>query len=202
MIENRHDTGLSSGAEDMVPTVSAVGVPVPWVVAIVKRNSEKVCRDSLLKEGFEAYVATQTIIRRYAKSRPKAVEYVRIPAKVFIRMHALEKSSERTVFFKKFPFVSSFMTDRAKTGYAWAEIPDYQMTRMRQILGDPENEVTIGFPDESFTIGGKVKGIGPLLHGLEGFLASKGDDTYFCVEIPGIDWAKIRISKEFLEPVK
>ena len=202
MIENRHDTGLSGGAEDMAPTVNTGGVSTPWVVAIVKRNSEKVCRDSLLKEGLEAYVATQTIVRRYAKSRPKSVEYVRIPAKVFIRMHAIELPEDRTAFFSAHPYISSFMPDLSKGTRYWAEIPDYQMARMRQILGDPENEVTIGFPDESFTIGGKVKGIGPLLHGLEGFLASKGDDTYFCVEIPGIDWAKIRISKDYLEPVK
>lgn len=191
--------------EEMMPTVSAVGVPTgeptTWLVAIVKRNSEKTSRDLLRQEGLDAYVATQTIMRRYAKRRPKPVEYVRIPAKVFIRMLPPATPRARSEFFKNHPYVSSFMPDRAKARSQWAQIPDDQMSQMRYILGDTEHEVNFGFPDESYAIGGKVRAIGGLLHGLEGLIASREGSNYLCIEIEGLDWARISIPKERLEPL-
>ena len=173
-----------------------------WVVAIVKRNSEKIIRDQLREEGYDAYVATQTLMRRYEKRRPKAVEYVRLPAKVFLRMAPLKSAKARSEFFKNHPSVTSFMTDRAKDNRGWAEIPDSQMRQMRAILGDTDNEVLFGMPDESYAIGGRVKAIGGVLHGLEGFVASRGGKNYLCIEITGLDWARISISKDRLEPLK
>jgi hypothetical protein len=204
MQESGHDMGQRSRAEETTPTVSAGGVSTDkgtWFVAIVKRNSEKASRDFLRKEGIDAYVATQTMMRRYAKRRPKPVEYVRIPAKVFIRMHPLKNGNERTTFFRGHPFILNFMTDRARDNRDWAEIADEEMHRMREILGDTENEVTFGYPDESYAIGGKVKAIGSVLNGLEGFIASREGKDYFCIEIKGLDWARISISKERLEPI-
>jgi hypothetical protein len=220
MDEEAQNLGTKGVAEERVPTVSAEGVPVGesvqsqavvagpapmpspfWYVAVVKRNSEKTSRDALIKEGFEAYVATQTMMRRYAKQRPKAVEYVRIPAKVFLRMPPLKNEKARSNFFLSHPYISSFMPDFARGNRAWAEIPDSQMSKMRSILGDTENEVLIKYPDSSFTIGREVKAVGGILHGLEGFIASQEGKDYFCVEIKGLDWAMIRISKQHLEPI-
>ena len=220
MDEEAQDLGTKGVAGERVPTVSAGGVPVGesvqsqaeiagpahmpssfWYVAVVKRNSEKTSRDALLKEGLEAYVATQTMMRHYARRRPKAVEYVRIPAKVFLRMPPLKNEKARTKFFLSHPYITSFMPDFARSNRAWAEIPDSQMSMMRSILGDTENEVLVKYPDSSYAIGRKVKAVGGILHGLEGFIASQEGKDYFCVEIKGLDWAMIRISKQRLEPI-
>ena len=176
--------------------------PSTWFVAIVKRNTEKNCRKELEKQGLKAYVATQTIMQRYSKRRPKPVEYVRIPAKVFINMHPLCNAQARTEFFRAHPYIFSFMPDRATDNRTWAEIPDTQMQQMRAILGDRDREVLMGFPDKSYTIGGTVEAVfGPLL-GHKGIIASREGKNYFCIEIPQLEWAKIRVSKDDIIPVK
>lgn len=190
-----------------MPTVSAVGVPVgKWYVAIVKRNSEKTSRDSLREEGYEAYVATQTMLRRYAKRRPQPVEYVRIPAKVFLRLPSFPVGKALSSFFVNHPYISSFMVDRARKRTddyrpAYAEISDKEIQEVREILGDTEHEVLFGYPDESYTIGESVKAIHGPLRGHEGTLAHKSGKTYFCVEIKGLDWARVQISTADIAPL-
>ena len=214
-----HAEGLSHKAEEPTPTVSAGGVdtaetpqddttqqeastsPGTWLVAIVKRNTEKNCRKELEKQGLKAYVATQTIMRRYPKRRPKPVEYVRIPAKVFICMPSLHGTKARTEFFRTHPYIFSFMPDRATNDRTWAEIPDSQMQQMRAILSDPDREVLMGFPDESYTIGGTVEAVFGPLRGHKGIIASREGKNYFCIEIPQLEWAKICISKDDIVPI-
>ena len=192
-------------AEEATPTVSAVGVPAgEWYVAIVKRNSEKTSRDQLKDEGYEAYVATQTMMRRYAKRRPKPVEYVRIPAKVFIRMETFPEGAALSAFLASHPYISSFMTDRARKRTdsgrpAYAAIPDCEIRQVRAILDDTEREVLFGIPDESFTIGGTVRAVHGPLRGHEGTLACKNGKSWFCVEIKGLDWARVQISAADIE---
>jgi len=192
-------------AEGATPTVSAVGVPAgEWYVAIVKRNSEKTSRDQLKDEGYQAYVATQTMLRRYAKRKPQPVEYVRIPAKVFLRMEALPKGAALSAFFASHPYISSFMTDRARkrNDYGrpvYAAIPDSQVQQLRAILEDTEREVLFGIPDDSFTIGETVRAVYGPLRGYEGTLAYKSGKSYFCLEIKGLDWARVQISKADIE---
>ena len=192
-------------AEEATPTVSAVGVPAgEWYVAIVKRNSEKTSRDQLKDEGYQAYVATQTMLRRYAKRKPQPVEYVRIPAKVFLRMEALPEGTALSAFFASHPYISSFMTDRARkrNDYgrpAYAAIPDSQVQQLRAILEDTEREVLFGIPDDSFTIGETVRAVYGPLRGYEATLAYKSGKSYFCLEIKGLDWARVQISKADIE---
>ena len=164
MEETLH-TGVVLKAEEVTPTISAVGVPGgKWYVAIVKRNSEKTSRDKLKDEGYEAYVATQTMLRRYTKRRPKQVEYVRIPAKVFVRMSSFPTGAALSAFFAAHPYISSFMPDcarkRTDSGRpAYAEIPDSQIQQVRAILEDTEREVLFGVPDDSFIIGQTVRAV-------------------------------------------
>ena len=192
--------GTPCRAEEATPTVSAVGMPGgKWYVAIVKRNSEKTSRDKLKEEGYEAYVATQTMLRHYAKRRPKPVEYVRIPAKVFVCMDAFPEGDALSAFFKSHPYISSFMTDRARKRTdsgrpAYAEIPDSQIKQLRDILDETEREVLFGIPDDSFTIGQTVRAVYGPLRGHEGTLAYKSGKSYFCLEIKGLDWARVQIS--------
>ena len=218
-LKSNHDEGQLRRTEEPQPTVSAGGVdiaenpltatsqeastsPGTWLVAIVKRNTEKNCRKELEKQGLKAYVATQTIMHRYPKRRPKPVEYVRIPAKVFICMSSLHSTKARTEFFRSHPYISSFMPDRATDNRTWAEIPDSQMQQMRAILGDPDREVLMGFPDDSYTIGGTVEAVFGPLRGHKGIIASREGKNYFCIEIPQLEWAKIRVSKDDIIPVK
>ena len=193
-------TGALLRAEEATPTVSAVGVPGgKWYVAIVKRNSEKTSRDKLKDEGYRAYVATQTMLRRYAKRKPQEVEYVRIPAKVFVYMDTFPEGNALSVFFERHPYISSFLPDHARKRTdsgrpAYAAIPDSQIQQVRDILEDTEREVLFGVPDEAFTIGEKVRAVHGPLRGHEGTLAYKSGKSYFCMEIEGLDWAKVQIS--------
>jgi len=204
-MEETPQTGAHLKAEAATPTVSAGGVPGgKWYVAIVKRNSEKTSRDRLKDEGYEAYVATQTMMRRYAKRRPKAVEYVRIPAKVFVCMDSFPEGDALSAFFASHPYISSFMTDRARKRTdsgrtAYAAIPDSEIRQVRAILDDTEREVIFGIPDESFTIGETVRAVYGPLRGHEGTIAHKSGKSYFCLEIKGLDWARVQISKADLE---
>ena len=203
--------GLPEKTAETLPTVSAEGVsgsekPNTWFVAIVKRNSEKVCRDMLLQEGFEAYVATQSLMRHYDKRRPKLVELVSIPAKVFIRMAPLTTSKQRSLFFGSHPYISSFMLDRARElcDYGrinYAEIPDRQIQELRYMLHDAEKEVLFGYPDSSYQVGGWVKAVRGVMKGKEGRIASRNGKSFFCLEIPYLDWAKVQISLEDIVPI-
>jgi len=207
------DTGLAGVTEDkQMPTVSAEGVPGGesaedgfWFVAIVKRNTEKESRNKLMSKGFDAYVATQTVMRQYAKRRPKAVELVALPAKVFIRLPHLT-SSERTSFLIHYPFVSSFMPDyackREQSG-AWtmAAIPDREIRELRRILGECNDEVTFGDLDNSFVVGGTVKAVFGPMRGYEGTLAQKNGKTYFILQTKFLNCCRVQISPSDVVPV-
>ena len=201
-------TGTPCRTEEAMPTVSAVGVPRgKWYVAIVKRNSEKTSRDKLKEEGYEAYVATQTMLRRYAKRKPQKVEYVRIPAKVFVYMDAFPEGDALSAFFESHPYISSFLPDYARKRTdsgrpAYAAIPDSQIKQVREILDDTEREVLFGIPDETFTIGQTVRAVHGPLRGHEGTLAYKSGKSYFCMEIKGLDWAKVQISAADIEMLR
>ena len=202
-------TGSLCMTEEAVPTVSAVGVPATkWYVAIVKRNSEKTCRDKLIDEGYRAYVATQTMLRRYAKRKPQKVEYVRIPAKVFVCMDAFPEGDALSAFFESHPYISSFLPDYARKRTdsgrpAYAEIPDSQIKLLQDILGDTEREVLFGnIPDNTFTIGEAVKAVSGPFRDCEGVLAYKSGKSYFFMEIKGLDWARVQISAADLDSLE
>ena len=57
-----------------------------WFVAVVNRNSEKLIREKLLQQGYDAYVASQMEDHVWANGRKKKIEHVLITAKVFIRL--------------------------------------------------------------------------------------------------------------------
>ena len=192
-----------------VPTVSAVAVSPPenstWCVAIVKRNSEKVIRDELREQGIEAYVATQTMRVKYAKRRPKDVEYVRLPAKVFLHL-SFKDGKQQDVFRMAHPGISSFMPDYARPKDVFgrpviAAISDGEMTRMRRWLDDTESEVLFGAPDASFEIGDWVRAVGTRLDGEVGRVASKAGKSYIVLEIKGLSWATVQIPTKHLIPL-
>ena len=196
-------------AEAVVPTVSAVAVSpaesTPWCVAVVKRNSEKTVRDELREQGVEAYVAAQTMRVQYAKRRPKDVEYVRLPAKVFLhRSFADSKDADR--FRMAHPAITSFMPDHARPKDSFgrpvmALIPDWEIDRMRRWLDDFDHEVIFGFPDATYEVGDWVRVAGTRLDGEMGRVASKGGKSYIVLEIKGLSWATVQIARSHLIPI-
>ncbi len=197
-------------AEAPSPTVSAGAVsqeesPV-WCVAIVKRNSEKDVRDKLTALGYEAYAATQTMRGvKYAKRKPKDVEYVRLPAKVFIRLR-FKDHREEDIFLREHNYIYRFMPDYASRKdslgrSAIAEIKHRDLMRMRGWLDDEDNEVVFGFPDASYEIGGWVKVVSGKMEGETGCIASKNGKSYIVLEIKGLSWARVQVSTKHLEPI-
>ena len=199
-------SGSFNEAAAQVPTVSAGGVPSPvWVIAIVRRNSEKVCRDQLLAEGVEAYVATQTLLVRHSKKRPRPVEYVRLPAKVFVRLR-FSHPGEHTAFCMSHPYIHQFMTDPARslksTGVPnLAEVHDGELQRLRDVLNDTTHEVTFGELGADFTVETPVRvAFGPLRDTL-GTLARRNGKSYFVVQTQFLNCARILVSPDEIIPL-
>ena len=202
-------TGEGRKAEDKVPTVSAGGVPdgepKHWYVAIVKRNSEKVCREALTANGYKAYVATQTIVRSYAKRKPKPVEQVVIPSKVFIQLPHFTPA-ERTQFFCLHPFITNFMYDvaRERTSYGMAKlaaIPDFEIQRLRQMLSDTEHPVAFGELNATYAVGTRVRVTHGPMSGYEGVIAQRKGKSYFAMQTQYLNCAFVQIPFEYFEPI-
>jgi len=79
-----------------------------WYAAFVGTNSEKACRDRLVKMGHEAWVASQREERLWCNGRRNHVERVVIPLIVFV--HATEEERHRIV---SYPFIKHFLIDMA-----------------------------------------------------------------------------------------
>ena len=196
-------------AEAPASTVSAGAVSheesPTWCVAIVKRNSEKDVRDKLTALGYEAYAATQTMRVKYNRHQPKVVEYVRLPAKVFLRMKFLDHREE-DIFLRAHPYINRFLPDFASRKdslgrSATAEIRHSELMRMRALLENKEDEVTFGMPDATYEIGGWVKVVGNKMEGETGRIASKNGKTYLLIEIKGLSWARVQVSTKYLVPI-
>ena len=196
-------------AEAQASTVSAGAVSQEesptWCVAIVKRNSEKDVRDKLTALGYEAYAATQTMRVKYNRHQPRLVEYVRMPAKVFLRMKFLDHREE-DIFLREHPYINRFLPDFASRKdslgrSATAEIRHSELMRMRSWLDDEDNEVVFGFPDASYEIGGWVKVVSGKMEGETGCIASKNGKSYIVLEIKGLSWARVQVSTKHLEPI-
>ena len=71
--ENSHSGSTALGVDDAVGVSSDAEKRV-WYVAVVNRNSEKLIRERLLQNGYEAYVASQLEEHRWANGRKKKVE--------------------------------------------------------------------------------------------------------------------------------
>ena len=122
-------------------------------------------------------------------------------------MNAFPEGEALSAFFASHPYISSFMPDFARKKTEWghlgyAAIPDREIQQVRDILEDTEREVLFGIPDDTFTIGETVRAVHGPLRGYEGTLAYKSGKSYFCLEIKGLDWAKVQISAADIEMLR
>lgn len=179
---------------------SAVGVPKRnWFVAIVKRNTEKSCRDKLNKMGYESYVATQTELRKWSNGTKKTVERVVISAIVFIKATEQERR-----FLVTLPFINKFMTDKSgqKNPYGRspiATIPDSQMQTLQFMLYNADSEVI--FTDTPFRLGDSIRVIRGSLKNFCGNIVKTNGTTYVVVNLDLLGTAMTRISISDIEKI-
>lgn len=194
-------TEKASSATANMQIVSAGGVPErQWMVAIVKRNTEKACREKLLQLGYESYVATQRETRIYRCRKRTNIERVIITSIVFI--HTTER--ERIHILKECPFVHYFMTDKAGQAndfgrHPFAIIPDHQMEQLRFMLYNAD--VPVNFTSLPLHLGDRIRVIRGKLTGLEGQIARTGNTSHIGIQIDFLGCALVDIPPTDLEKI-
>ena len=188
-------------------TAGAVGVhtgpvqPLKWIVAIVRHGDERLCNAQFLSLGYETYLPTQRIVRRYTSGRKKKVDRLLLPAKVFVR--TTEYDRLKTVV--NLPVVCRFLVDysRRRNGNApVAVIPDHELEMFRRMLSQEDFPVSMVDSGIDYTIGEKVKVVSGKLAGLEGFVRTLADNKHrLYVSLDILGSAFVEIDKNFLEPV-
>ena len=128
----------------------------PWNVLWVKPRTEKSVRDSLIREGFEAFVASRFEMHTWRRGERRRVERVLIPSVVFVRMGRRDR-----LFVERLPNVSSLMRDPAKRGARcgggedYAQVADDEMLLFQQMLS--QVDVEVNFTQTDFTVGEYVR---------------------------------------------
>ncbi len=179
-----------------------VGVPddkqKKWFVAIVNNNTEKSCGEKLAQMGYEVYVPIQREMHQWKNGKRKWIDRIVLSCMVFI--HCTETERKRHIVY--LPFVSRFMTNRAKTVNGFhspAVIPDVQMNLFKYILYASETPVNI--EQRPLHIGDKVRVRRGGLIGIEGnIIHGKDGHTDFVVQLDILGYAKMNISANDLEP--
>ena len=129
-----------------------------WYIAYVGSRKEKSVRDLLLKQGIEAFAATQWDVHVWKNGRRKKIEQPVITHYVFVRV--TEKTRLQIV---NLPEIHSFVTDKA-TGtnefgrHKLAIVPDSQMDLLHAMLADSSNRVQ--FATTGFSLGEDVQVLG------------------------------------------
>ena len=139
--------------------ISTISEPARhWYIAYVGTRAEKAVRDRLLKEGIEAYAATQMEMRVRSNGRRVKIESPVITQYVFVRV----TEKERRVIVE-YPYIHFFLTDKASKPndygrHELAVIPDHQMSVLQSMLQQADSRVK--FATEGFTIGDEVSVLG------------------------------------------
>ena len=179
----------------------AVGVSEKhWYAAFVSTNTEKACRDRLIHQGHEAWVASQQELRVWRNGRRSKVERVVIPLIVFVR--ATEQERRQIV---NYPYIHRFMTDKARAVndfgvHPVATIPDCQIESLKFILYQSDSPVS--FLSHPLKTGDSVRVVRGQLQGLEGQVTRNHDGhNYVVVNIGVLGCAMVRISLTDVEKV-
>jgi len=192
----------SSLASEPEGVGNAVGVPpAHWFVAIVRHNTEKVAAERLVSMGYHSYVATQREYRVWRNGKRAVIERVVIPSTVFVR--CTERERRRVVTL---PFVSRFMTNRAglskdNLSKPIAIVPDYEIAKIRFMLGQSDVPVTIN--TAGYSRGDKVRVVRGSLRGLEGEIINlRGGRGELVVALDFFGNARLEIDAVNVEPVR
>lgn len=178
-----------------------------WYIAIVNNKSEKLCRDRLEErisgqpEGekdYEVYVASQKVMTLTAAGKRKWVERILFRSIVFIRCTDALRRKEIVYL----PYIKRFMVNIAGERRGGirpvAFIPDDQMAKLRRMVNDSDDPVTID--PSPVPLGSKVRINGGNLRGLEGNVLEAPDGgTSFVIRIDLLGCAKVSISRDLLD---
>lgn len=179
----------------------AVGVSLrKWYVAIVNNNTEKICWAKISQLGYDAYVPIQKEMHYWKGGRRKIVDRIVIPSKLFVRCTEKERRREIVCL----PFIKRFMTDRANTNkfglHPLAVVPDSQIERLRFILYNSDNNVTI--EPLPLRLGDRVRVVRGKLIGLEGYVVRRDDGGVdLLVQLDILGCARMNIRQEDLERI-
>lgn len=178
-----------------------------WYIAIVNNKSEKLCRDRLEKrlanqpEGekdYEVYIAFQKEMYLTPSGKRKQEERILFRSIVFIRCTETLRKKE----IVHLPYIKRFMVNIAGERRGGirpvAFIPDEQMAKLRRMVNDSDEPVTID--PRPLPLGAKVRINGGKLRGLEGnVLESPDGGTCFVIRVDLLGCAKVSISRDLLE---
>lgn len=193
-LEDSSVTAVPSGVD------GAVGVSdAKWFAAIVNPRHEKAVAEKLATLNIPAYVATQEELHIWKNGRKKLVDRVVIPSTVFIK--CTEKVRRQIVTY---PFVLRFVVNRSADSGTFnkpvAVIPDYQMARLRFMLGQTETPIT--FIPTIFRVNDNVRVIRGHLRGLTGEITKNSDGSHsLTVSIPMLGGATMHIDPRDVERV-
>ena len=196
-LENSPNGSTALGVDDAVGVISDDENRF-WFVAIVNRNSEKLIREKLLQNGYEAYVASQQEEHLWANGRKKKVERVIITARIFIRLTEAER---REVVH--LPYIHYFMTNKAMAvnefgTHPLAVIPDREMQMLRFMLSNADTPVD--FVETRFRAGDRIRIVRGPLKGFEGEVARLTGETYVFVRLSLLGAAITRVMPQDIEP--
>ena len=172
-----------------------------WYVAYVGTNQEKACRDRLIKQGFEAWVASQQEERVWRNGRRLKVEHVVIPLIVFIR--TTEEERRQIVAL---PFIHRFLTDKAGRVNSYgvhpvATIPDQEIQHLQFMLYQSDQPII--FVSRPLHAGDTIRVVRGSLQGFECQVTRYHDgDTYVVANIGILGCAMVRIALSDVEPLK
>lgn len=170
-----------------------------WYVAVVNRNSEKLIREKLLQQGYDAYVASQMEDHVWANGRKKKIEHVLISAKIFIRLTEPER---REVVH--LPYINYFLTDKAMATNAFgvhpmAVIPDREMQMLRFMLCNADSPVD--FVSTQFRTGDRIRIVRGALKGFEGEVTRLSGETYVFARLSVLGSAMTRVLPQDIEVI-
>ena len=174
-----------------------------WFVAIVKNNTEKAARDRLQQHGFDAFAATQYVVRIWRNGRKANVEKVILPGLVFVKC----TETERRQVVVSLPFINRFMTNKAagtegSLARPLAVIPQSQIDTLRFMLG--QSDIPVSFTDRPYREHDHIRVVRGNLAGLEGEVikTNGGGKSELIVRIDLLGCAILTIDTIDIELVK
>ena len=179
----------------------AVGVePRKWLVVRVSNNTEKACRDKLLSRGIKAFAATQMETHNW-KGHLREVEVVRISTYLFVFVNTEERAT-----IINYPFIKYYLQDRTTTTTdkgmrTDVVIPETEMQRMMDMLG--QSELPVQFLPDTFAKNDYVRVRRGSLQGIVGqlFRVDQMGNKKFGVAIHSLGCATIDIPYTELEQI-
>lgn len=173
-----------------------------WYIAEVRTGRERICRDQLLLNHYEAYVASRVEEHVYASRNRRKIEKILIPSKLFLHISDKDRID---VLRLCSPSIYKFMTDKAHSigsngMHPYATVPDEQMRQMQFMLGYAEKPVS--FSTSSLCEGDPIRVVRGPLSGLEGSFLHSNGNTYVAVRIALLGYTLTEIPESDIIPIQ